>query len=255
MPEVTAYATGQPAWADVTTTDVAAASGFYGELFGWTAQTDPRPEAGGYTVFTVDGKAVAAASPPPPGQEGVPPHWTVYLASDDVDETAARVQEAGGVVHLEPFDVLDAGRMTVAADPSGAVFGVWQAREHIGAQLAKEPGTLNWAEVQTHDRGAAQPFYERVFGYTTETIDMGGDEYVVFSVGDTPVAGLVQIRADWGEMPSNWSAVFQVADCDAAVARVQEAGGTLYHGPAELAGTGRFAVVADPWGAAFQVIA
>ena len=255
MADVTAYTTGQPAWADVTTTDVAAASGFYGELFGWTAQTDPRPEAGGYTVFTVDGKAVAAASPPPPGQEGVPSHWTVYLASDGVDETAARVQEAGGVVHLGPFDVLDAGRMTVAADPSGAVFGVWQAREHIGARLAKEPGTLNWAQVQTHDRGAAQPFYERVFGYTTETIDMGGDEYVVFSVGDTPVAGLVQIRPDWGELPSNWSAVFQVADCDAAVARVQEAGGTLYHGPAELAGTGRFAVVADPWGAAFQVIA
>ena len=121
-------------------------------------------------------------------------------------------------MHLEPFDVLDAGRMTVAADPSGAIFGVWQAREHIGAQLAKEPGTLNWAEVQTHDRAAAQPFYERVFGYTTETIDMGGDEYVVFSVEDTPVAGLVQIRADWGEMPSNWSAVFQVGDCDAAVA-------------------------------------
>ena len=166
MPEVTSYPTGQPAWADVTTSDAAAAAGFYGELF-----------------------------------------------------------------------------------------GVWQAREHIGAQLAKEPGTLNWAEVQTHDRGAAQPFYERVFGYTTATIDMGGDEYVVFSVGDTAVAGLVQIRADWGQMPSNWSAVFQVGDCDAAVARVQEAGGTLYHGPAELAGTGRFAVVADPWGAAFQVIA
>ena len=220
MPEVTAYESGQPAWADVTTTDVAAAAAFYGGLFGWTAQTDPRPEAGGYTVFTIDGKAVAAASPPPPGQEGVQSHWTVYLASEGVDETAARVQEAGGVVHLGPFDVLDAGRMTVAADPSGAVFGVWQAREHIGAQLAKEPGTLNWAEVQTHDRAAAQPFYERVFGYTTETIDMGGDEYVVFSVGDTPVAGLVQIRAEWGEMPSNWSAVFQVADCDATVARL-----------------------------------
>jgi predicted enzyme related to lactoylglutathione lyase len=255
MPEVIAYATGQPTWADVTTTDVSAAAVFYGGLFGWEAQTDPRPEAGGYTMFTIGGKAVAAASRPPPGQEDVPPHWTVYLASDDVDGTAARVQEAGGVVHLEPFDVLDAGRMTVAADPSGAVFGVWQARGHIGAQLAKEPGTLNWAEVQTHDRGAAQPFYERVFGYAAETIDMGGDEYVVFSVGDTPVAGLVQIRADWGEMPSTWSAVFQVPDCDAAVARVQEAGGTLYHGPAELAGTGRFAVVADPWGAAFQVIA
>jgi predicted enzyme related to lactoylglutathione lyase len=255
MPEVTAYANGQPAWADVTTPDVAAAASFYAGLFGWTAETDPRPEAGGYTMFTLDGKEVAAASPPPPGQEGVPPHWTVYLASDDVDATAASVREAGGVVHVEPFDVFDAGRMAVAADPSGAVFGVWQARAHIGARLAKEPGTLNWAEVQTHDSAAARPFYERVFGYSTETIDMGGEAYGVFGVGGESVAGLVQIRPDWGELPSNWSPVFQVADCDAAVGRVQEAGGTLYHGPAELEGTGRFAVVADPWGAAFQVIA
>src|SRR5262245_1770362 len=108
MPEVTSYATGQPAWADVTAQAVDAAASFYTGLFGWAAQTDPRPEAGGYTVFAIDGKAVAAASAPPPGQDGIPPHWTVYLASDDVDETAARVQDAGGVVHVEPFDVLDA---------------------------------------------------------------------------------------------------------------------------------------------------
>ena len=255
MPEVTAYANGQPAWADVTTPDVAAAAAFYGGLFGWEAQTDPRPEAGGYTMFTLGGKAVAAASPSPPGQERVPSHWTVYLASDDVDETAARVRDAGGAVVVEPFDVLDAGRMTVAADPSGAVFGVWQAREHIGAEVAKEPGTLNWAEVQTHDRAAAQPFYDRVFGYASEAIEMGGDAYVVFAVGGVPAAGLVQIRGDWGELPSNWSVVFQVDDCDAAVARVQQEGGRLFHGPAELEGVGRFAVVSDAWGAAFQVIA
>ena len=109
--------------------------------------------------------------------------------------------------------------------------------------------------MQTHDSAAVRLFYERVFGFTTEPIDMGGEDYGVFGTGGESVAGLVQIRPDWGEMPSNWSPVFQVADCDAAVGRVQEAGGTLYHGPAELEGTGRFAVVADPWGAAFQVIA
>jgi uncharacterized protein len=140
MPEVTAYATGQPAWADVTTTDVAAAAAFYAGLFGWRAQTDARPEAGGYTVFTIDGKAVAAASPPAPGREGVPPHWTVYLASDDVDATAARVQEAGGAVHVEPFDVLDAGRVAVAADPSGAVFGSGRRARTSAPSWQRSPG-------------------------------------------------------------------------------------------------------------------
>jgi len=49
--------------------------------------------------------------------------------------------------------------------------------------------------------------------------------------------------------------VFEVADCDAALARVKELGGSVLHGPMEIEGIGRFATVADPWGAVFQVIA
>lgn len=253
MPEVTSYATGQPNWADVTCPDVGAAVGFYTRLFGWSAETDPRPEAGGYTMFTRDGRYVAAASPPM--QEGIPPHWTVYLAADDVDGVAARVTGAGGTVMMEPFDVFEAGRMTIASDPAGAAFGIWQAGNHIGAQLRGEPGTINWAEVQTHDPAAARGFYEQVFGYETETLDaeaMGG--YVVLKVDGEPAAGLIGIQPDWGEIPSNWSVVFQVEDCDAAVATVRELGGEVYQEPRSLEGVGRFAVVADPWGAVFQVI-
>jgi uncharacterized protein len=253
MAVVTSYATGRPCWADVTSPDVDVAAAFYSELFGWQADKDPRPEAGGYTMFSRNGKQVAAASPPQ--QDGIPPHWTVYLATDEVDATAERIAGAGGTVMAEPFDVFDAGRMAVAADPSGAVFGVWQAGNHIGSQLRREPGTLNWAEVQTRDRPAAQPFYERVFGYETEIMEMTpGSEYVVFKVDGEPAAGLVEIGADWGDVPANWSVVFEVPDCDAAVAFLEQRGGKLLHGPNDIEGIGRFAVVADPWGAVFQVI-
>ena len=252
MPEVSSYTTGQPSWADVTSQDVDAAASFYSELFGWEAAKDPRPEAGGYTMFSRDGKYVAAATPP---QDGVPPHWSVYLAADDVDGIAARIRDAGGNVMVEPFDVFDAGRMTVASDPAGATFGVWQGANHIGSQLRGEPGTMNWAEVQTRDRAAAQAFYEQVFGYETETMDMGGaGEYVLFKVGGQPAAGLIQIGPEWGDVPSNWSVVFEVEDCDAAVAKAQELGGSVIREPQDLEGIGRFAVVADPWGAVFQVI-
>lgn len=138
MPEVSSYATGQPCCADVTSPDVDAAARFYSDLFGWEAAKAPQPEAGGYTMFSRNGKYVAAASPPQ--EEGIPPHWTVYLATDDVDGIAARSREAGGNVMMEPFDVFDSGRMTLAADPAGAVFGVWQAGSHIGSQLRGEPG-------------------------------------------------------------------------------------------------------------------
>lgn len=252
MPEVSSYTTGQPSWADVTSHDVDAAARFYSELFGWEAARDTRPEAGGYTMFSRDGKYVAAATPP---QDGVPPHWSVYLAGDDVDGIAARIRDAGGNVIVEPFDVFDAGRMTVAGDPAGATFGVWQGANHIGAQLRGEPGTMNWAEVQTRDKAAAQAFYEQVFGYETETIDMGGaGEYVLFKVAGEPAAGLIQIEPEWGDVPSNWSVVFEVEDCDAAVAKAQELGGSVIREPQDLEGIGRFAVVADPWGAVFQVI-
>ena len=252
MPEVTSYATGQPNWADVPSPDVDAAAGFYSELFGWQADKDPRPEAGGYTLFRREGKYVSAASPP--AQEGIPPHWTVYLAADDVDAIAARIREAGGNVLMDPFDVFDAGRMTLAADPAGAVFGVWQAGNHIGAQLRGEPGTMNWAEVQTRDQAAAQPFYERVFGYETETLEGAAAGYVLLKVDGQPAAGLIQIEPEWGDVPSNWSVVFEVEDCDAAVARVQDLGGNVIRPPQSREGVGRFAVVADPWGAVFQVI-
>src|SRR5262245_17479696 len=116
MAEVTAYEHGRPCWADVTTPDIDVAAAFYTELFGWQAEQDPSPEAGGYTMFTLNGKHVAAASPPQ--GEGIPPHWTVYLATEDVDASAGRVRDAGGTVLAEPFDVLDAGRMAVASDPS-----------------------------------------------------------------------------------------------------------------------------------------
>ena len=253
MPEVTSYVAGQPCWADVTSPDVKAAARFYAELFGWDAEQDPRPDAGGYTMFTRNGRYVAAASPPP--QEGVPPHWNVYLATDDADGTAARVREASGSVMMDPFDVFDAGRMTMATDPAGAIFGVWQAANHTGSQLRGEPGTMNWAEVQTRDKEAAQPFYEQVFGFETETMDMGpAGGYVLFKLNGQPAAGLIEIGPDWGDVPSSWSVVFEVEDADAAVAKVRELGGSVIIEPRDLEGIGRFAVVADPWRAVFQVI-
>ncbi len=190
-----------------------------------------------------------------PGTEGVPPHWTVYLASDDVDATAGKIRDAGGQVMMDPFDVFDSGRMTIAVDPTGAAFGVWQAGTHIGAQLRREPGTMNWAECQTKDPAAARAFYEQVFGYEVEEAQMGGpDPYILLKLGGEPAAGLIKIGADWGDVPSNWSVVFEVDDTDAAVAKVQELGGRMLMEPMDLPEVGRFAVVADPWGAVFQVI-
>jgi predicted enzyme related to lactoylglutathione lyase len=253
VPEFSSYATGTPCWVDVSSTDLDRSVDFYTKLFGWEAQRDPRPEAGGYTMFTLGGKNVAAASPT--WQEGMPSAWTTYFASDDVDGTAQKAREAGGNVMMDPFDVFDAGRMTVIQDPTGAVFGVWQAGQHHGSQLANEPGSFNWNELNTRDVPAAVRFYEDVFGVEVELQDFLGTEYGVVKVGGRSVAGIRHLDAPADDVPAHWLTVFAVEDCDRALARVEELGGQKLTDPLEVPGIGRFALVQDPVGATFQVIA
>ena len=249
MPEFTEYETGTPCWVDVTSPDFDATIAFYAGLFGWEADRDPRPEAGGYTMFSLNGKHVAAASPPQ--QEGTPPAWTTYIASDDVDATAARVREAGGTVFTEPFDVFDSGRMTVAQDPTGPVFGIWQAGTHIGAQLANEPGSLSWNECRTPDAAAAERFYRAVFEYTVTPAQMGeGEPYRVLEVGGKGVAGLMQ----WTEGQPSWAMTFNVADTDASCRRAEELGGQALRQPFDIPEVGRYAELRDSVGAAFGVL-
>jgi uncharacterized protein len=254
MPEFSQYAPGTPCWVDVTSPDLERSTAFYSELFGWTAEQDPRPEAGGYTMFSKDGKLVAAGTPPQ--QEGMPSFWSTYLASDDVDVTAAKIREAGGTLLMEPFDVFEAGRMVVATDPTGATFGVWQAGEHGGSQIANEPGSFTWNECQTTDPAAAARFYSEVFGYGVEEWDMGeGEPYRVLKVGEKGVAGLSMIGAQREGTPPSWATVFSVADADESVAKAQELGAKLLRPPTDLPDIGRFAVLQDPVGAVFQVLA
>jgi uncharacterized protein len=252
MPEFTSYAHGTPCWTDVTSTDLPRAVEFYRGLFGWDAEVATEPEAGGYTMFQLDGKNVAAGSPPM-GEQAAS-YWTTYLASDDVDDTAEKIRAAGGTVMMEPFDVFDAGRMTIAQDPTGATFGVWQAGQHIGAQLANEPGTLNWNQCQTPDPARAAEFYAAALGYGVDEVDVGTEEpFRVLQVDGKPVAGVREPIPQMGGEPQ-WSVVFSVADTDETVAKARELGGEVLIEPADLPQIGRIAVLRDPVGAMFQVI-
>ena len=157
------WPSGTPCWVALGVDDVPRANAFYSRLFGWDTQAGP-PEAGGYTMCMLSGRPVAGIGPKM-GPPEIPPFWTVYIASDDADETAGNVTAAGGKVLVAPMDVMDVGRMAVAADPSGAVFGVWQARSHTGMQLANEPGSVGWNENFSRDMEGNQAFYHAVFGY------------------------------------------------------------------------------------------
>jgi predicted enzyme related to lactoylglutathione lyase len=245
--EKTSYAPGTPIWIDLGA-DVPKAEAFYGGLFGWTT-TEPGPddETGGYKMFMQGDKMVAGLGPQ---QAPGAPYWTTYIATADADATAKKVSAAGGMTMVEPMDVMDAGRMAIFADPTGAAFGIWQAGMHTGAQLVNEPDTWCWNELQTRDLDAAMKFYADVFG-----VGIGGaPEYRELQVGGESVAGAMTVPEGVpAEVPANWLTYFAVADCEAAMAKAQSLGGTVLMGPMDVE-VGRFAVVLDDQGAAFAVI-
>ena len=247
--------TNLPCWVDHTSADVDAAANFYGSLFGWEFD-DLGEEAGGYRMAKLNGQFVAALSPQQPGQEGHPSVWTTYVGTDDADATAAKAKEAGGQVFVEPFDVMTAGRMAVIADPQGAIFSIWQAGNHGGAEVFNEPGALNWNELHTPDVDGAKAFYGAVFGWSPDDQDMGGMTYTVWQREGTGIGGAMALTDGEKEMgiPPNWLTYFAVADADAAVETAKGAGANVIQEPMDIPGVGRFAVMADPVGAVFAVI-
>ena len=171
MPEFTEYAPGTPCWVHVTSPELDRTISFYSEPFGWEADADPRPEAGGYTMFTKDGQA-GRRRQPAAARRGCRPTGRRTSRATTSTRPLARSATPGSSATTHPFDVLILGCITVAQDPTGAVFGIWQAGEHHGAELANEPGSFTWNEVQTPDAAAAEGFYSAVFGYE---IEVGAD--------------------------------------------------------------------------------
>jgi uncharacterized protein len=246
MAERTAYAPGTPCWVDLGTPDSAGAGRFYGSLFGWELASDPRPEAGGYGMFSVQGKLVAGLGPQANPQS--PPYWTVYVSVADADATAAAVTSAGGKIVAGPMDVFDAGRMAVVQDGTGVFISCWQPNAHIGAQLVNEPGTFTWNELASSDLAEARNFYASVFGWEVQG-DPGSDTAAIFAVGGKAICGAHAAGAD---EPPAWSVWFSVEDCDASAAKVTGLGGSVLMPPTDM-DFGRGAVVADPQGAVFGI--
>lgn len=257
MPIRDSYPPGMPCWVDLGTTDPAAARTFYADLFGWTADVDPRPEAGGYGQFMKDGQTVAGVGPLM--AEGQPTAWAHYIASTDVDASAAAVTEHGGTVLMPPFDVLDAGRMTMFSDPEGAVSGIWQANRHPGAGLVTEPGAWNMSTLATRDAERAATFYEPVFGWKVLRDPEWGDHWELAERIGTPDQDAIASLADLNEgfppqVPAHWQVCFMVADAEGTIARATEAGATT-HGPLiEMPMNLKMGGLADPQGAQFAII-
>jgi predicted enzyme related to lactoylglutathione lyase len=258
---------------DTSQPDPEAAVDFYHGLFGWEFEDVMPPGAGGkYFIARLRGGDVAAVGSIP---DAVPPVavWNTYVWVDSADETAAKVRNAGGTVVMEPFDVMDAGRMAVFTDPEGAAFCVWQAKQHRGARIVNEPGSLNFNDLSTRDVERAKAFYGSVFGWTTLSADGGFPAWTLPGYGDhlerdnpdlrkhmadagappgfeDVVASLNPIPGDQADTPARWGVTFAVDDADVIGAKATELGGTVVVPPLDAPWV-RTTTIADPQGATF----
>jgi uncharacterized protein len=259
------YIPGVPCWVDTTQPDPDTGAAFYAELFGWELEDRMPPGSPGkYYVARIRGEDVAAVSSQPDGAPEAAA-WNTYVWVEDADETTAKVRAAGGTVLTEPFDVGDAGRMATFADPEGAAFRVWQAKEHRGAAVVHEHGSLNFNHLRARDPDGAQAFYGAVFGWEL----IHGTFWALAGYGDLLEQRNPGMRAGMAEMGAperfedvvasvmpepegepHWGVTFGADDADAVAVRATELGGSVVVPPFDAPWV-RMTIITDPQGATF----
>ena len=246
MGEREEYPAGTFSWVELVTSDAAGAKEFYGDVLGW--EYDDQPIPGGDTVYTmarVSGREVAGLFE----DDSQPPHWNNYVTVDSADDAAAKAESLGGTIVAPPFDVMDAGRMAVLQDPTGAFIAVWEAKQSPGARLVNTAGAFTWNDLTTPDVERAARFYGDLFGWTTEEApDSGG--YHVIRNGDRTNGGMSSFGAD--QAPPNWTPYFGTDSVDDAAERVGKLGGQVLVEKMTMP-QGEFIVAADPQGAVFAL--
>jgi len=250
------YAPGEFCWTDLGTTNADAAKKFYQSLFGWKAKDVPMGTGDAkYSMMRVRGRDACAIYPRPSEQRGTksPPAWIPYVSVASANATAKKAKAAGGKVCIGPMDFMDEGRGAILQDPTGATVGIWQARKHHGAGLDDAPGAVSWHDLSTSRPKPAGTFYTKVFGWTLDEMAAGGNKYYLFKVGKKGECGM------WPEpmkkLPPCWVTYFQVENCAKTVVKAKRLGGRVLMGTTLVPQMVRFAVLKDPQGAAFGILA
>jgi len=255
MPEVTEHVPGSFCWMELGTSDSQAAKKFYSTLFGWQPEDVPAGPGMTYTLLKIGGKDVAALYQlTEQYHKGVPPHWLSYVAVANVDQSTSKARELGATITMEPFDVMEHGRMSMIQDPTGATLALWQAKAHRGARIVGEINTACWNELATTDTDKAADFYSKLFGWTFKKSDGGAMPYTEIVNAGREMGGMYKLTPEMEGVPPHWLIYYSVEDCNATADKAKSMGARLNVPPTDIPHVGRFSVISDPQGAVFAVI-
>jgi uncharacterized protein len=249
---------GMPCWFELTSINPCQSSAFLNSLFGWTTQDIPMG-SGIYSFLRNSNGTVGAMWEMPKEQKstGMQSFWSVNFLVADCDQSNERAVSLGAKSIVAPVDAGEHGRMSVLADPGGAMFCLWQSNSHTGDLVMFENYSIGWVELTTRSTQQAREFYGSLFGwdFTESPIPIpNSGNYVEYAIGSTRYGGLLPMNSDWGDMPSHWSIYIPVPGVDACVARTKELGGKVVVSPFDAKGVGRIAMIAEPTGASTYII-
>ena len=246
---------GRPVWYELLTTDMKAAERFYSSIVGWTVQAfDKSPEP--YDMWArAGGVSIGGVMKIPKGMN-FPPHWEMYIAVDNLDDTIARIQKSGGKILGPLIDVPGTGRMRTMQDPQGAVFAMIEPapRSTDMPESPAEVGDASWRELHTTDPVAAMKFYSEIFGWReTSQFDMGpmGKYHLFGRLFD--IGGMMKKAEAMAQVPPHWAIYFRVPNINEAAERVKANGGQVLNGPMEVPDGDMIINAMDPQGGAFSL--
>jgi len=241
---------GKFVWYELMSRDKDADLKFMNELVGWTSVDQPMGEGETYTVIQAGDTGIAGCMAMPAEAGEAPSHIIGYCEIDDIAAAVAAAEAEGAKVYMPITNLPDVGSFAVLADPRGAIFA--------GMQSASDPGPASpgmghvvWSEIVTRDVAAAGHFYNRVFGWRADEIDMGGRPYWLLthpSQGENNTGGMMAPPEGY-DGPDYWLFYVMVADVDAATAKVDGLRGTVLMNPTDVPGQGRMSVIQTPSGA------
>lgn len=255
MPNIDQHKPGSFCWFELGTTDQSAAKNFYGSLFGWTNEDFPMGPSGSYTTFSLNGRSAAAAYTLNEQQkaQGVPPHWMLYISVENVDTTTQKASELGGQVFVPAFDVMDLGRMSVMADPTGATFSIWHPKQNPGVGITGVDGTVCWADLSTADVDKGKAFYSDLFNWKIEAGQHDPSGYLHIINGDQFIGGIPPSQYRDPNVPPHWLLYFATSDCAASLDKAKDLGATVLLPLQEIPNVGTMAILKDPQGAVFAL--
>jgi predicted enzyme related to lactoylglutathione lyase len=244
---------GKFVWFELVTRDAPKAQAFYGEVLGWRTQDFSMGSSSYQMICTGDTLDTMIGGYAAPRADGQPSHWISYVSVEDLDAAARSATAGGGKVIQPPADIGGGRRSARIADPQGAELCLFH---NDGGDPPDGPAPLNaffWNELHTHDPAGALAFYEKVVGYSHQSMaSQEGGAYHILSRGGVDRAGVTHHLPK--DMTAHWLPYVHVAEVDVTLGRARKLGATIAMEAMEIPGVGRFGAWFDPTGAALAVM-